>query len=75
MENKFAKWFLDTWEETKGIITQSDAARLLGVKRQTIKTRINTGTIKEYEYIDENGKKKSYVSLDQIGKIKIRDQK
>ena len=67
----FSKWFMETWEKTGGIICQADAAKILGIKRQSIRTRILTGSIKTYEY-EEKGKKRVYVSLKEIEMIKIK---
>lgn len=72
MNTKFSKWFLDTWAATGGIICQADAAELLGVQRQSIRTRINSGSITAYEYTDEEGKKKTYVSLKEIAMLKLK---
>lgn len=57
MNNNFSNWFMENWEKTEGLICQADAAKLLDITRQSIKTRIKTGSLKAYEYIDENKKK------------------
>lgn len=72
MENNFSKWFMDTWNATGGIICQSDAADLLNVKRQSIRTRIISGSLKSYEYENSDGKKKVYVSLKEIAMLKLK---
>lgn len=71
MNNNFSKWFMETWEQTGGIICQSDAAELLGITRQSIRTRILTGSIKSYDF-EERGKKKVYVSLKEIAMLKLK---
>lgn len=71
MSTNFAKWFMDTWEKTNGIICQADAAKLLGITRQSIRTRINTGSITAYEY-EEGNKKQTYVSLKEIAMLKLK---
>lgn len=71
MNTNFSKWFMDTWDKTGGIICQTDAAELLGITRQSIKTRINTGSLTAYEY-NEGEKKKIYVSLKEIAMIKLK---
>lgn len=72
MDNSFSKWFMDTWSATGGIICQADAAELLGIKRQSIRTRIISGSIKSYEFEDITGKKKVYVSLKDIAMLKLK---
>jgi len=71
-KQNFARWFMDTWEKTEGLICQADAARLLGVKPQSITSRINCGSLKTYEYEDENGKRHKYIRLNDIGLTKIK---
>ena len=72
MNNNFSNWFMENWEKTEGLICQADAAKLLDITRQSIKTRIKTGSLKAYEYIDENKKKSTYVSLKDIAKLKLK---
>lgn len=68
----FAKWYTGESEKENGLICQADAALFLGVKRQSIKTRINSGTLRTIEFIDENNKKHTYLSLNDIKNEKIK---
>lgn len=74
-ENEFGKWFMKNWEKTQGLICQADAAALLGIKPQSITSRINSGSITTYEYIgiiNNKKTKKTYLSLNEIALEKIK---
>lgn len=71
METNFRTWFFNTWEKTEGLICQADAARLLGVTRQSIQTRIKKGSLTTHDYNDK-GKKITYISLKELAKIKLK---
>lgn len=72
VKTEFAAWYIETSEKEHGLICQSDAALFLGIKKQSINTRIKTGSLKTIEYIDENNKKHIYLSLNDIKNEKIK---
>lgn len=69
---EFSAWYIINAEQQEGLIHQSDAAMFLDVKRQSIKSRINCGSLKTYEYIDKNNVKHIFLSLKEIKNEKIK---
>ena len=67
----FQKDFVEDWDTARGLIRQADAARLLRMTRQAIQSRINTGSLAQYEY-EHEGKKMVFVSLEDVKKLKIK---
>jgi len=67
----YTKDFIEDWDTAKGLIRQSDASKLLRMTRQAIQSRINTGSLKQYEYECE-GQKLVFVSLEDVKKLKIK---
>ncbi len=50
MNKDFKEWFFQEWKKTEGLIHQSDAARIIGVKRQSITNMLEDGRLKKYEF-------------------------
>lgn len=62
-------WFSENWLLAGGLITQSKAARLLGVSPTRVRQSINEGKITPYVFLDNN----PLVSLSEI--LNIREGK
>lgn len=62
----FVQWMITNWTINGGLITQADAAELIGVTRGRIPQMIKEGKIKELKH-----KNKSFVSYAEIMKIAI----
>lgn len=58
----YQEWLKDKWIETGGLITQAQAAKVLGCSVTYIKTLIKAQKIKAYVFEDE----KALVSLSEI---------
>ena len=67
----FQKDFVEDWDIARGLIRKSDAGKLLRMTRQAIQSRINTGSLAQYEY-ECDGKKLVFVSLEDVKKLKIK---
>lgn len=72
METDFAKWYSEQNEKEHGLICQADAAMFLEIRRQSINSRINSGSLRTIEYIDKNNKKHVYLSLNDVKTEKIK---
>ena len=62
----FFQWMITNWTIHGGLITQADAAELIGVTRGRIPQMIKEGKIKEVKY-----KNKSFVPYAEIMKIAL----
>ena len=62
----FFQWMINNWTINGGLITQADAAELIGVTRGRIPQMIKEGKIKEIRY-----KNKSFVSYAEVMKIAL----
>lgn len=69
---EFSAWYMINIEKEEGLIRQSDAAMFMNVTRQSIKQRINCGSLKSFEYIDENKVKHTFLSLKELKNEKIK---
>ena len=70
---EYRKEFIKDWDEAGGLIRQKDAADLLQWSRQRIYSRIQTGSLRAYEY-NNAGKKLIFLSLNDIKKIAITEK-
>lgn len=66
----YQEWLKDKWIETGGLITQAQAAKVLGCSVTYIKTLINTQKIKAHTFENE----KALVSFAEINQ-KLKEMK
>ena len=68
---EFSAWYTIQNEKEEGLLCQADAAEFLGVTRQTIKSRVNCGSLKSIEYKNKNIRR-IYLSLKELKTEKIK---
>lgn len=71
MKKEYAKWFINNWDKQGGLIRQKDAADLLGVSRQAIRSRIQSGSLPTYEYTDETGETHIFLGMKDLGLLSL----
>lgn len=48
-EENFCEMFFNEWKKTEGLIRPADAAKLIGVTRQSVNDMIDDGRLKTYK--------------------------
>lgn len=59
----YQEWFLQKWAETGGLITKSNAARILGRSRCLITLMIQRGKLREHKYMPTD---EGFVEMGQV---------
>lgn len=71
----FWQWYIETAKTAGALVTPSSASRMIGTSRAYIDKLVNTGKIKKYYFICDDGTELPFIGMNDINEIIAKRKK